>query len=253
MIVSENYGAERWRLPPPIEGDWVDLTRDDAALLVTRLSEASRTGSPAAVMKVEAMRVARLDFYGGWMLCDLQTLPDETAEESGTENEPTARSYLFGPDGFTPLTGQSMPIHEHNVQHGIDISTIEKCKAYLRFFCFFVRGERGPFELHETGGALDLTGPADEATQAKIQSVLRPLEDAPQVEGADKFQAFRGCVLYGDDLFEAHFLITARGTVQMLDDALVAEGVRRSPPLGFEGNTRFLKTTGPDSTGGQIG
>lgn len=245
MIISRDYGTERWRLPPPIDGGWADLDREDARLLVGRLAEARASASTEAALGVEAVRLARLDFYAGWMLCDIQTAPPKgpPADEnlSGAASiplrHPVVRSYLYGPDGFTPLEGLSTPIHEHNALHGIDLSTAAKFKSYLRFFCFFVRGELGPFELHETDRALDIASITDREKQAGIASSLRPLEESGRTKGRGR--KFRGCVLYGENLFESDFQVTPQGKVEMLNDELLAVDVRRLPPLGFDGNARF--------------
>lgn len=260
MIVSKEYGPDKWRLPPPVEGEWVELKRDDALLLASRLSESNRF-SAQSLATVEAVRVARLDFYPGWMLCDFQIVlppskteqgePVEAQGRAAEQQEPVLRSYLYGPDGFTSLSGISMPIHEHNALHGLDISTIEKCKSYLRFFCFFIRGDMGPFELHESSGALDILTGFDEQKQRSIKSALRPIEVSKTVETKEGSRAFRGCVFYADQLFESDFLIEPQGRIEMLNDSVVAEGVRRLPPIGFDDNSRFLMR-GPENKGGSI-
>ena len=260
MRISENYGPENWHLPPPIEGDWAEFDQSGAALLVARLSEAIRADAAAATTWVEAARALPLDFYEGWMLCDIQTLfvaarPDSLLEaDTPVTAEPrrTVSSYLFGPDGFTPLDGASRQIHEHNMKHGIDVSTVEKAKSYLRFFCFFVRADMGPFEIHETGARLDLKDISDADALQKATKALSPLGESDPPSGSQFERSFRACVLYGDHLFESQFGIASYGHVEMLNDDLIVGGVHRTPELGFDGNRRFAaKVSGTAAGAGQ--
>ena len=85
----------------------------------------------------------------------------------------------------------------------------------MRFFCFFVRGEEGPFLISE-----DVNDPLlpemDEATKNAFANVLRPAS----FEGRDEKGNFRcdAVVFYSNALFLANFSVQPSGMIEMLDD-----------------------------------
>jgi hypothetical protein len=57
--------------------------------------------------------------------------------------------YLTDQGTLFRLNGTSPPIHEVNAKAPVRI-TEQNVLEYLRFFCFFVRGEEGPFLIAES-------------------------------------------------------------------------------------------------------
>lgn len=223
-------------LEAPIVGDWVRLDRDHAGVLTARLAETGFLGD--GLIQIDAVRLLPLDFYSGWVLCDVQT-----SRTGGKEKDPEQalgrfpdcgiHSFLYGPDGFTSLDGTSPPIHEHNQCHGVDLSDEPRREAYLRFFCFFVRGELSPFEVLDD--ARRLVFPAGGEAEAP-PAVTPPASLAATGELAGRFRAH---VLYGRTLFEVSFEMHRSGFIDMTDDKLIADGVGRVPDLGFIRTMRY--------------
>lgn len=118
------------------------------------------------------------------------------------------------------LDGSSAPIHDANEADPIKV-TEENVLDYLRFFCYFVHGDEGPFLIVEdiNHPALD-TAKLDDSTRKVIEGALRPT----QFEGRTQEGAFEASamVLYGNALFSARFSMTENGMIEMIDDEPVA-------------------------------
>lgn len=125
-------------------------------------------------------------------------------------------------DRVIHLNGTSMPIFEKN-KGGINI-TEDTALYYLVFFCFFVRGEEGPFMVIDRmdnpllPDSFSETDPAKrdvEATEA--HRLFRP----PELFGTDEDGRFRASsmIFYSDAIFVVDFLIDpSSGTIEMLQD-----------------------------------
>ncbi len=124
--------------------------------------------------------------------------------------------YLVNSDGqLFRLNGSSPPIHEANKSAPIKLSSELVC-AYLDFFCFFVRGEEGPFlVLHSTEQQkqIKLAG-IDVVTS--IKNVISPQEYKGLSEDGDYNAS--ASILYSNAIFTANFAITPSGNVEMLND-----------------------------------
>lgn len=118
------------------------------------------------------------------------------------------------------LDGSSAPIHDANEADPIKV-TEQNALDYLRFFCYFVHGDEGPFLIIEDIGhpALDKDKLADD-TRKVIEDALRPAAfEGTTAEGAFEASAM---VLYGNALFSARFSMTENGMIEMIDDEPVA-------------------------------
>ncbi len=117
------------------------------------------------------------------------------------------------------LNGTSPPIHEVNAQAPIKI-TDDNVLDYLRFFCFFVRGEEGPFLIAEDIDNPDLPKNMDDKTRAAVAGSIRPAS----YEGKNEkgFWLCDGVVFYSNALFIANFAVQPGGMIEMLDDEPIA-------------------------------
>ena len=182
------------------------------------------------------------------MLCDLQFKPPAVVRQSlkgqiGTEL--ASLSYLYGPDGFLPLAGRSDPIYQHNTLHGIDLSDETLRLDYLRFFCFAVHGEGGPFMIHETVDTLELGAAVrDSEETAAIAAAVRPLEREPDLSQLPHELTYRACVHFAGNLFTSRFSLDLTGMVAMLDDAPIAEHVAAKPAVCYAGHLRYAVVEG---------
>ncbi len=127
--------------------------------------------------------------------------------------------YLTMQGNLYRLNGTSPPIHEVNAQAPIKI-TEENVLEYLRFFCFFVRGEEGPFLIAESMDDPDIPKNMDAQTRAVMEGVLRP----STYEGRNEKGEFLcdGVVFYSNALFLANFSVQPGGMIEMLNDEPVA-------------------------------
>lgn len=117
------------------------------------------------------------------------------------------------------LNGTSPPIHEVNAKAPIKV-TEDNVLDYLRFFCFFVRGEEGPFYIAESMNDPYLPKDLDESTQDVLEGVVRQAS----IEGVNDKGHFlcEAVVFYSNALFIANFAIQPTGMIEMLEDEPVA-------------------------------
>ena len=117
-------------------------------------------------------------------------------------------------DEYHGLNGTSPPIHEVNENAPVLLNK-DNVLGYLRFFCFFVRGEEGPFLVAE--GPDDPLVPKGDASYRKImQNILRPAT----FEGMDDDGKFLcdATIYYSNAVFIANFAVQPGGMCEMLDD-----------------------------------
>ena len=128
--------------------------------------------------------------------------------------------YFQKDDELFRLNGTSPPIHEVNSKFGISLST-ENCLDYLRFFCFFVRAEDGPFYLLESGEDLLVQALEDEESRAMIQDHAAPAK----IIGIDDKGAFicSAIVFYGNSIFKSLFSVQPSGQIEMIDDEQIGD------------------------------
>ena len=139
--------------------------------------------------------------------------------DSGWEPSHLRIYYLTDRGTLYRLNGTSPPIHEVNGKAPIKVNE-NNVLDYMRFFCFFVRGEEGPFLIAE-----DVDGPyvpsnVDDKTRKVIENTVRPAS----YEGRNE-QGHYLCdavVFYSNALFIANFAVHETGMIEMLDDEPIA-------------------------------
>lgn len=127
--------------------------------------------------------------------------------------------YLTDQGNLFRLNGTSPPIHEVNAKAPIKI-TDDNVMEYLRFFCFFVRGEEGPFYVAEDMNDPNMPADMDDTTRSVVEGTIRPAS----FEGKND-QGHYLCdavVFYSNALFIANFAIQPSGMIEMLDDEPIA-------------------------------
>lgn len=127
--------------------------------------------------------------------------------------------YLTDQGNLFRLNGTSPPIHEVNAKAPVKIND-DNVLEYLRFFCFFVRGEEGPFYISETMDDPNIPQDMDDTTRSVIEGTIRPAS----YEGKNE-QGYFLCdavVFYSNALFIANFSIQPTGMIEMLDDEPIA-------------------------------
>ena len=127
--------------------------------------------------------------------------------------------YLTDQGNLFRLNGISPPIHEVNAKAPIKV-TEDNVLEYLRFFCFFVRGEEGPFLIAESMDDPYIPQNMDAKTRAVVEGTVRPAT----FEGRNE-QGHLLCdavVFYSNALFIANFAVQPSGMIEMLDDEPIA-------------------------------
>jgi len=127
--------------------------------------------------------------------------------------------YLTDQGNLFRLNGTSPPIHEVNAKAPIKVND-QNVLEYLRFFCFFVRGEEGPFYVAETMEDPNMPTEMDEATRSVIEGTIRLAE----FEGMNEQNHLlcNAVVFYSNALFIANFAVQPSGMIEMLDDEPIA-------------------------------
>jgi hypothetical protein len=127
--------------------------------------------------------------------------------------------YLTDQGALYRLNGLSAPIHDVNTKAPVKISE-ENVIDYLKFFCFFVRGEEGPFYVAESMEDPSMPLDMDDTTRSVIEGTIRPAT----FEGVNE-QGHYLCdavVFYSNALFIANFAVQPTGMIEMLDDEPIA-------------------------------
>ncbi|GJL85746.1 MAG: hypothetical protein DHS20C02_15210 [Micavibrio sp.] len=127
--------------------------------------------------------------------------------------------YLTDQGNLFRLNGTSPPIHEVNAKAPVKVNE-ENVLEYLRFFCYFVRGEEGPFYIAESMEDPNMPAEMDDTTRSVIEGTIRPAS----FEGMNE-QAHFLCdavVFYSNALFIANFAVQPTGMIEMMDDEPIA-------------------------------
>lgn len=184
---------------------WTKVEGDELSGLLDQVGTIDGRYDTSATSTKGAWRA--LPFYEDVVLIRLQ---DDTW---GKENLNVF--YLAKEGELTRLDGTSLPIHDTNRTAPIHVSE-DNVLDYLRFFCFFVRGEDGPFLICEDMNEPGLPKAPDQATARAIEGTLRPATyEGQNVEGHYMCDAI---VYYANALFLANFAIQPTGMIEMLED-----------------------------------
>jgi len=127
--------------------------------------------------------------------------------------------YLTDQGNLFRLNGTSPPIHEVNAKAPVKINE-GNILEYLRFFCFFVRGEEGPFYVAESMNDPNMPVLMDDTTRSVIEGTIR----AASFEGMNDKGHYLcdAVVFYSNALFIANFAVQPTGMIEMLDDEPIA-------------------------------
>lgn len=130
-------------------------------------------------------------------------------------------NYLFYEDSGYFLNGTSPPIHQVNAMAGISV-TQDNALDYLRFFCFFVHGEDGPFFVVESLEQSEVPNIEDEELRSRLAEAITPAQYICQTDQGHHEMA--AIIWYSDDVFAAHFSVAPTGMVEMLADEPIEAG-----------------------------
>lgn len=128
--------------------------------------------------------------------------------------------YLIDRGNLFRLNGTSPPIHEVNAKAPIRIDTANVL-FYLTFFCFFVRGEEGPFFVVDSLDNALLPNQIADYSDAKRQNrSVRDIFREPRYLGLTEsgHHMVSSLIYYSNAVFFADFAIQPTGMIEMVDD-----------------------------------
>jgi len=128
--------------------------------------------------------------------------------------------YLVNQGNLTRLDGTSPPIHQTNADAPVRIND-DNVLDYLRFFCFFVRGEDGPFLVAESMDTHGMPLEMDDATRRVIEGTIRPATF--EGKNAEGYWLCDAIVFYSNALFFSNFAVQPTGMIEMTDDDPLAQ------------------------------
>lgn len=119
------------------------------------------------------------------------------------------------------LNGGSSGIHEANSKSKLELgggSAID----YLRFFCFFVRGENGPFHIIETKEDFMWPIDLDSTQEERAIEAIRPVDI---IADKDNSLLLGATLYYGSAIFQGIFEVKADGKINLIDDTPLVENL----------------------------
>ncbi|MDG6078948.1 hypothetical protein E3U23_07055 [Erythrobacter litoralis] len=222
------------RLAPPFIADWQPIEPQDAQDILTGLTRKLVLDGVEAPWPLEhrqvALRCTPLTFYGQALFVDAVV-----RHRTGMLGQ-VAFVVLEG--RMAPLTVASEQVHELNEQAPLDLKSDEQAKHYLRYFCWVVCGEEGPFAVIEASEGFAEN--ADPQQQALIDKHI-PLS-VTRADPPEDGWKLRALVRYGNALFGAHFTVTPDGLIEMTDDVPIMELTKGPLAWHLDEEVRYVDT-----------
>lgn len=126
------------------------------------------------------------------------------------------------------LNGSSPPIHEINRLEKLTL-VANNSASYLRFFCSFVYGDLGPFQILEDKASIKIpeSNKKEKAIWGPLASTIKEKVKPLQLEPveANKSPEFLVTLYYGDEVFACSMLVHKNGMVEMLNDEPIAKDI----------------------------
>ena len=188
--------------------NWLPLTEESREDLSSRVGVINER---YVVDEHTVMEAAALSFYPD----SLQLIRLKSTE---WKKENLHLYYLKNGDNIYRLNGTSPPIHEVNARAPIALNT-SNFLDYLRFFCFFVRGEEGPYLILESLDQPEIQEITDATKRARLEKHAYPARLNEIDDEGDAMIA--AIVWHGDSVFAARFKIHPDGRVVMIDDEII--------------------------------
>ncbi len=191
------------------DNNWNDVTGDELAGFLEKINpvDGKYRTSPSSTQ----VSWRTLPFYENVALIRVQ--------DPNWVNKKLCIYYLTDAGDLFRLNGMSPPIHEVNSKAPVKINE-DNVLDYLRFFCFFVRGDAGPFYVSEDMEDPNLPTDMDATTKSVVSGSIRPAS----YEGMNE-QGYFLCdavVFYSNALFIANFAVQPSGMIEMLNDEPIA-------------------------------
>jgi|GEM_PF-294361 type IV secretion system protein VirD4 len=152
-----------------------------------------------------------LSFYDGFDYYEI------TATKAGRRE---VGYVLWMPGEAIFLDGKTSALHGLNERLGLRLRK-QQIQDYLFFFCSSVEGESGRFLIIDELDDLVFKIEPNEDYLEAVAKAIEPPSPAVAIAGADneiRSYSIAACVLYGDTLFRARFVVHVDGHVAMTED-----------------------------------
>src|SRR5690606_36999828 len=128
--------------------------------------------------------------------------------------------FLWTPGEAIFLDGRSGAVHSLNQRLELRLGK-HQVQDYLFFFCSSVEGEAGRFLIIDELDDLVFNIEPNEDYLAAVTKAIEPPSPPAAIAGPDRdvgSYSIAACVLYGDTLFRARFVVRLDGHVVMTED-----------------------------------
>ena len=199
-----------WVLPPMFLGTWRQVSGTERRDEIARLRSAGIIDRLGA-RDVQRLRRIEIDFYERTTLFEL---------EIARANRPRGiYTYIRRANRLVTIDGRSAPISELNATAPIQIDTLSRAIAYLRFFMAAYQGqEGGTFRLVDTGTDVSWLPTAADYDRNSIGSQIHPMSLRQSSAGGWEAVAFaqhRGAI------YRATLWLKPDGAVQVLKEETI--------------------------------
>jgi len=201
---------------PVIEGEWSNKGKAWVEWAETTLQKKF-----GRFVDIESVRTKRMPFYS--------TSSRNVVLAEAIQAGRTGAYYIIAVTGENTkvvLNGNGDPIHEMNKLMGFSIESSQKAEEYLKFFTSAISSDEGIFVV--------IDPKADYLPQSVYQIGIRPVR--VKQKNSRKWLVSAD-VIYGKSIFEAAFVVSRDGAVEMtadtfkqhivLDYSVVMDGPRR--------------------------
>jgi len=144
---------------------------------------------------------------------------------------------LWHKEALYPLRGESEVIHQACEWDGFKLDD-KNVIEYLKFFCMFVHGDKGPFMVIESLDDMNVTIKPKEGTVAErnnnnlwsynelnLARLNELIVPARLIGKSDDQWVITAIIQFGDVLFEAYFEVVGTGEVEMINDNVLVEDI----------------------------
>ncbi len=209
-----------WADTPPLPGAWYDLLDTSEVMeIITHITQSiTFEGQDTALTgkTITAARACDLSFYAGIRLCDIQVKDPST-------DTIQILSALISPSHALMLDGTLDHIYALN-ETRLRLETDAQDKAYLQFFCRFIRTEQGPFYILDDPSDIPFEEGTDQTTLARVLPHITPIKSINIPVSPNRF-AWHAAVLHGDVLSLVIYAVMENGNVTKIADTKLAKNL----------------------------
>ena len=185
---------------------WHKIDAKSAKPFIKHTKEALKTANKSCEANRWIVERGALSFYPGSGIFKVRA--------KSWEHPNRALYFLENEKEIFHLNGTSPPIHKFNDQYELSLNG-DNALDYLRFFCFFVRGEEGPFFIFDHAEEVIFDADMSSNDRELVKTLAHPALIIAETE--DGFEAIAH-VFYSNALFGAYFAVKTTGMIEMQDD-----------------------------------